>query len=532
MPLRDVVSNRFRSLFVLLTSVLVGAGSPAKAADQLIVRLDGFSLPIDIGQLETWSRDPSVRSNDLGVWFELLDPRSREDLRRLMRTPILEERDLALQLIQSWAGRQVLEEMGALLSTDQSGSGVLLVNTLRGLLQRPEPVTPLSLLRAVPAPRLTLEVDEVLALAQQWRRQVERQGQALRQLRQLPLPLTPTPNPALAPAHLPAGAVPTPLVLQLAVTHRPDPLMIELWEAVAPRRDAYVLVMPGLGSSGDQLAWLARGLAERGYPVLVINDPSSDDDVVRQLLDGQRPPPGAETLPARLADVEAVLKAEQDGQLPPLGSSAVLLGHSLGGLAALMAGGARPVAGLEHRCKRAMKGIPLNNLSWLLQCQLPEVPLPEVGSGDGRDPVAAVVSFNGFGSLLWPGRCLNRLNGTPLLMVGGGLDLVTPPVGEQLELFLQHHNPRSRLVMVEGGSHFSVVRLGEGNPALLQLGQELVGVEPRQVQELLLNLTADFLGSLDRSAALLPSQQRLQGTVRAYVLDRAAARRWHRRLDG
>lgn len=85
--------------------------------------------------------------------------------------------------------------------------------------------------------------------------------------------------------------------------------------------------------------------------------------------------------------------------------------------------------------------------------------------------------------------------------------------------------------MVEGGSHFSVVRLGDDNPALLQLGQELVGVEPRQVQELLLNLTADFLASLDGSAAL-PSQQRLQGTVRAYVLDRAAARRWHRRVGG
>ncbi len=531
MPLRDVVSNRFRSLFVLLTSLLVGAGSPAKAADQLIVRLDGFSLPIDIGQLEAWSRDPGSRGNDLGVWFELLDPRSREDLRRLLRTPILEERDLALQLIQSWAGRQVVEEMGALLSTDQSGSGPLLVNTLRGLLQRPEPVTPLSLLQAVPAPRLTLEVDEVLKLAQQWRRQVERQGQALRQLRQLPLPLTATSSTAWAPALQPTGAVPMPRLLELAVPHRPDPLKIELWEAVGPARDTYLLVMPGLGSSGAQLNWLARGLAERGYPVLLIDDPSSDERVVRQLLDGQRPPPGAETLPARLADVEAVLKAEQDGRLPPLGSSAVLLGHSLGGLSALMAGGARPMAGLDQRCKQEMKGIPLNNLSRLLQCQLPEVPLPEVGSGDGRDPVAAVVSFNPFGSLLWPGRGLERLNGTPLLMVGGGLDLVTPPVGEQLELFLQQHNPRSRLVMVEGGSHFSVVRLGDDNPALLQLGQELVGVEPHQVQELLLNLTADFLGSLDGSSALA-SQQRLQGTVRAYVLDREAARHWRRRLDG
>ena len=54
---------------------------------------------------------------------EQTQARAREDLRRLLRTPILEERDLALQLIQSWAGRQVVEEMGALLSTDQSGSG-------------------------------------------------------------------------------------------------------------------------------------------------------------------------------------------------------------------------------------------------------------------------------------------------------------------------------------------------------------------------------------------------------------------------
>jgi len=141
----------------------------------------------------------------------------------------------------------------------------------------------------------------------------------------------------------------------------------------------------------------------------------------------------------------------------------------------------------------------------------------------------ALVLFNGFGSLLWPAGATSSLP-VPVLMVGGSLDLVTPPLEEQLRLFLPAGDPRSRLVLVEGGSHFSPVRMVERQEAVLRLGQEWVGVDPATVQTLLLGLGSDFLHSLELPVTL-PAQLRLQQGVRAYVLDPAAARRWRGRLQ-
>jgi hypothetical protein len=151
-----------------------------------------------------------------------------------------------------------------------------------------------------------------------------------------------------------------------------------------------------------------------------------------------------------------------------------------------------------------------------------------------------VVLFNSFGSLLWPERGLRDLR-VPALLVGGSLDLVTPPLQEQLELFLPAGHPRSRLALVQGGSHFSPLRLAPGDEALFRLGSDWVGVEPEAVQGLLLGLTSDFLDSLARpvsrkvvkSAArqVAPgaSQRLLHRGVTAYVLDPAAAARWRGR---
>ena len=284
--------------------------------------------------------------------------------------------------------------------------------------------------------------------------------------------------------------------------------------------------MPGLGGSAAQLGWLGAALAERGWPVLVLEHPGSDEQAVRALLDGLQPPPGAETLPIRLQDVQAVVAAEQAGRLPPLGRSVVLMGHSFGGLTALLAAGLRPETDLAGRCRRAMRQLPLTNLSRLLQCQLARVTLP--APQPLAQPVAGLVIFNGFGSLLWPNRGLAGL-GAPALLVGGSLDLVTPPLGEQLELFLPEANPRNRLALVDGASHFSPVRIRPGAQALFQLGEDLVGLAPERVQGMELSLTSEFLLGL-KSPMALPPQRRKLGGVNAYVLDRAAAVRWRAAL--
>ena len=512
--------------------LLSGDPAPVQAAELLEIQLDGLQVPVDLPELEAWSRDPARSQGELGAWLDLLEPTQQQGLLRLMRAPLVRDRSMAQQLLQSWAGQRLLASLGGVLHTDRGSAGPELYGALSSLLRRQEQVNGLELLRALPSRRVSLNLDGVLDLAGEWQRQLQGQRQALMALRRLPLPA----GTALMPitdglaldrgkgGGLAAETTP-PRLLRLSVQHRSEPLQLQLWQpaVVRPERP-WLLLSPGLGGSSMQLEWLAAALRERGWSVLLLEHPGSDEVAMRGWLEGRRPPPAAETVPDRLQDLQAVVAAVQDGRLPRLGSSVVLVGHSLGGLTSLLAAGLRPEPGLQRRCDRALSGLPIANLSRLLQCQLPEVPLPP--PEPLAQPVAAVVSLNGFGSLLWPQRGLQQLP-VPVLLMGGSLDLITPPLSEQLQLFLPKGHPRSRLVLLEGGSHFSPVRIQAGDRALFQLGEEFVGVEPGRMQALILSLSSDFLQRVSRpELGGLPPQRRRLGGVTAYVLDRNAAGTW------
>jgi predicted dienelactone hydrolase len=504
-------------LRAVLRSLLAGLLwlTPARAAEQLEVRLDGLRLPIDLVALEAWSRSPADVNGDLRAWLDLLDPRGQEQLRRVLRAPLVQDRSFAQQFLASWAGQRVLEELDQLISTEQgSSAGPLLFQTLQELLARQSQVTTIELLRAVPSQNLVLNLDGGLQLAAQWRQQIVAQSAALQALQQLRLRQVSQSWPAFTSDSGSSSRVER---LQLPVAHRRQPLELQIWPGSS---QAWVLLSPGLGGSAAQLEWLAAGLQQRGWPVLLLDHPGSDERAVRELLEGRRPPPGAETLSERVLDLQAVVRAVDQGALPRLGERVVLMGHSMGGLSSLLAAGLRPEPGLARRCERALDGIPLTNLSRLLQCQLLDVPLPPVQPLS--QPLQAVVSLNGFGSLLWPHRGLRALP-APVLLVGGSLDLITPPLGEQLQLFLREGQPQSRLVLLEGGSHFSPVRIDRQEQALFQLGEEFVGVEPQRVQALTLGLTADFLSTLPKG---ISPQRRQLGGVTAYVLNHRQAQSW------
>jgi len=534
LPCRWAALARLPALLAASTALVA---APVHAAEELRLQLDGLAVPIDLVALEAWTRQPGAADGDLAVWLNLLEPASRRDLIRLLQAPLLRDRSFGQQLLNSWTGEQMLKEAGTLLtSTEGRSTAPLLLSSLRQLLEHQTSVSCLELLRALPVPSVTLRIDGLLELASQWRIQLQRQNGALAQLRQLSLPQRSSRALAFTDA-----VRRQPQRLQLAVPHRVTPLPLELWSAQQARHGPWVLLMPGLGGSPDQLSWLAAALADRGWPVLVLEHPGSDQQALQASLLGDAPPPGAEALPQRLADLQAVFEAQRDGQLPSFGPApageqgVVLMGHSLGGLAALMGAGLVPELGLGRRCELALASLPLTNLSRLLQCQLPRVtgdgaaspgPLPSATSASS--PLLGVVAFNGFGSLLWPYRGLEDLN-VPVLLVGGGLDLVTPPVQEQLAVFAGARHPRSRLVLVEGASHFSPVRIDNRGEVLFRLGDELVGIEPLKVQALLLNLTTEFLQGLEHPLLLSP-QRRDQDGVRAYVLDRNQARLWRQQI--
>ena len=534
-----VEPTRLRRRRALCSSLLAGVLSfgsllapPLRAAEELDIRLDGLDLPLNLAELERWSRDPEARSGELRVWLSLLDPQSQAQLHQLLNTSLVQQRSFTQQMMRSWAGQRVAEELGVLLSTENGNAGPLVLSTLNALLKEQQQVTVLELMRALPVRQLTINLDGLQQLAQGWQQQLFEQKVALQALQTLPLPqgtpLLPLSDGVLLEQQ-DSAADRAPQRWRLPVSHRKEDLALELWPV--PGATTWVLLMPGLGGSTDQLRWLAQALHERQWPVVLLDHPGSNELAVRELVQGRRLPPGAETLPGRVRDLQAVVAAAHSGGLPGLGQRVVLMGHSLAGLTSLLAAGLRPEPGLQRRCKRSLADLPLINLSRLLQCQLPEVPLPAVQPL--AQPIAGVVTLNGFGSLLWPHRGLRGLE-APVLMLGGSLDLITPPLSEQLRLFLPDPNPRSRLVLLEGASHFSPVRMQPSSEApLFKFGEEWVGVDPTRVQNLILSLSSEFLWGLEQGGVKrdLPPQRRDLGGVSAYVLDHDLAKLWESRIE-
>ena len=177
---------------------------------------------------------------------------------------------------------------------------------------------------------------------------------------------------------------------------------------------------------------------------------------------------------------------------------------------------------MAQRCEAALAGLPLTNLSELLQCELAAGRVLESKAMD--PPPRAVVGLNSFGGLIWPHRASRALP-IPLLMVGGTLDLITPPLDEQLALLagLAKH-PASQVVVVEGASHFSPIRVdGQGMASegddLFRLGEELVGVNPLSVQRVIAHEVIRFLDSLNSPP---PSNDAV------HLMDASSKTRWHR----
>ena len=379
-----VEPTRLRRRRALTSSLLAGVLSlgsllapPLRAAEQLDIHLEGLDLPLNLVELERWSRDPSTRAGELVVWLNLLDPQSQQQLHQLLNAPLVRERSFTQQMMRSWAGQRVAEELGVLISTENGNAGPLVLSTLNTLLKEQRQVTVIELMRALPAQQLTINLDGLQLLARGWQQQLFDQELALKALQTLPLPqgtpLLPLSDGVLLDQQS-SAADQAPQRWRLPVPHRQQPLALELWPV--PDAKTWVLLMPGLGGSTDQLRWLAQALHERDWPVVLLDHPGSNELAVRELVQGRRLPPGAETLPGRVQDLQAVVAAAQTGGLPQLGQRVVLMGHSLAGLTSLLAAGLRPEPGLQRRCKRSLADLPLINLSRLLQCQLPEVPLP------------------------------------------------------------------------------------------------------------------------------------------------------------
>mgnify|MGYP001167714762 CR=1 FL=1 len=517
------------TLVFSFTSIL-----PGKAAERIVIELEDMSLPISVEQLVEWVEEMSIPNSikelsewarnkddinsELSNWLNLLEMESRGNLVRILKSPFIKDRSMAMQLLRSWMGRKLLDEISDLVRLDNDSSGKQVLVTLEFLVNSQKSVNTLDLLQALPAETIYLDLDGLIKIANQWKNELKNQQQLVVQLSELKSNLQMYSNDEYLSSKKSFRRS-----FSLDVNHRLMPLELEIWNPAKGLEDRpnWLIFMPGLGGDVDHFRWLARLLSESGWPVVLLQHPGSDGKAVQELLEGKRPLPGAEVIPERLSDLSAVISAQKTGELPVMGEKLILMGHSLGALTAFLASGSIPDDDLAARCQTALKDLSLTNLSKLLQCQLIDVELKQISTPE----INGIIALNSFGSLLWPSP-VGIKNSFPILITGGTYDLITPALSEQLGLFLSTSpNKKSMVLLIQGASHFSPIRVEgqlakESGDDLFQLGESLVGVQPLIVQKLLASEIINFLKNLEDEQANNLSRKQEKYGLSFYTLDR------------
>ncbi len=492
------------------------------ASERLEVHFEDMSIPISVKELEEWTEGKNKKDSEIAAWLDLLGFKGREGLVKFLQEPFLKDNEMALELLRSWFGRKLLDEIGSLIKLDDDNSGTEIFKTFENLLLSSTGITVLDLFRAIPSEVIHLDLDEMVKVANGWRRELKIQQKLVSNLAAISEKKKNSEEQKITSYISKESSVE---LLPIKVPHRSDYITLEIWtpSKEAESRSNLIIFMPGLGGDQAHFRWLSRSLSNYGWPVVVLQHPGSDSKSVKDLLQGKIPAPGLEVIPNRLADLKEVLKSPEVEDIKVSGKGIILMGHSLGSLISFLASGADPQKNLNERCSKALNVFSLTNLSALLQCQLAEFSLPE---RQNINSLSAIVGINSFGSLLWPRD--SRVDITiPFLLTGGTFDLVTPAIYEQLGLLLAtKKNKYSRVLLIEGASHFSPIRVKDQlNKSLgedvFKLDETLVGVEPISVQNLLASEITRFLINLEKENALEPEINMQRNNISFHLLDRS-----------
>ncbi|MFZ9462039.1 MAG: alpha/beta hydrolase family protein [Vulcanococcus sp.] len=430
----------------MVAATLLSA-APARAIEEVVLKLPLLQNTFRLKVSELGSSEALLRGNsDLAELDRASDGRIGRQLQALLTKPL--PIDLGRATEQA-VGTPMLEQAMLVLSSLGTVEGAqqdLTGAELNQALQRASaagPLTLLSLIKAIPGQRVTLDLGE---LGKRLERMVQQRDEADALM---------AASTAAAPATTAAPQAVRRSEMELPVAHRPGrPLQLVVLEPRSGGNGRLVLISHGLWDSPSSFEGWAQLLAANGYSVVLPRHPGSDHDQQQAMLSGQAPPPGPDELKLRPKDISAVIDALTSRQLSLAGpvqtDRVVVVGHSWGATTSLQLAGLKPSSRALPRCND--QADPERNLSWVLQCSwLQGSRVDELK--DQR--VVAIAAVSPPVSLLFPPGAEADLSAR-VLLVSGSRDWVVPPDPEAVTPMRLREDKGNRLVLVQGGDHFNL----------------------------------------------------------------------------
>lgn len=477
-------SRWYSSLTALGIALLSGVlnATPAKSAEEIVISYGPAELYVSIAELNRFATQGEV-TPILALYGTILGLEDGTRLRQILQSP-LEASPLSIeQFTETPSGQIILTRAGKVLKTDQGENGYSALKTaLNQALKRPEGLTILNLLQEFPGQSIRVDLDFSVELVEDLLQILVEDESILEWVEQQALVLG---NNRKINFNLPdlrqSGTVQwteSELSFRNPNRERSSPFYVYLPQVETPA--PLVIISHGLGSDPKTFSYIAEHLASYGFAVALPEHIDTSANTFNRFFEGFERPPEPSVFENRPLDITYLLnELEQISQSDPTWKDRIdfskigVMGQSFGGYTALAVGGAKlNPEKLQSGCFEATDRRVTLNISTLLQCRSIEI---AVERNNFRDPrIKAILAINPLASLIFGEEGMSQIQ-VPLMMIAGTKDYVTPAVPEQIYPYTWLTTPQKYLVLLQPGTHFSLLR---ERPGRVAVPPQVIGPDP------------------------------------------------------
>ncbi len=485
------------------------------AAEEILVNYGPLQFPLSIETLRVYAEEGEI-TEELASYADLLTPQQLETLRTgLLVKPDIEPLSIS-QFFYSYQGEKLLERVGQIVRTQAGQPGFYAIRSALILAAASEEgLTPLNFLETFPTAGIQVDsrqgfqfIEELSGIIQTTEKAIaaieeEALVEAAQEVQNFPEGINGDGNFAYDRT-----------TLSLKDESRDRNFAVDLY---LPKRNlndrpfSLIVISHGLGSDRSTFAYLGRYLACYGFAVAIPEHPGSNAEQIQNLLDGfaNDVTPAAEFIDRPL-DITYLLDRLEAQYGSIINTEDVgIIGQSFGGYTALaLAGAELNFSALDTACDNLDKSF---NVSLFLQCLALELPTEETPI-DLSDPrIISAIAINPLTSAIFGEVGISKIE-IPVMLVSGSADPVTPALPEQIKPFTWLDVAEKYLVLMKGGTHFSVLNESSGS---VPVPAAAIGPDPQVGQNYLKQLALLFFS--DRYYAQNPQFGSLSASYAASI---------------